>query len=492
MNNKRKILFARTANTVLMFSMCMVLLLSLHILLPAKVLAKKPKSRPNVLLVTIDTLRADHLGCYGYGRDTTPAIDRLAAGGTLFKRAISNISWTTPSHYCFLTGTYVSRHGSRDNLRRMKTTHGKTPTMISEVFHSHGYDTAAFVSGYPMLRRSGLAAGFKTYDDTMEDKLFSKTWKVERRAPLTAKAFKKWWDARNGSGGPWFAWIHLYDPHGPYTPYPEYKNMFVDDGLEPMDFLLDSPRNKPKPPDWTKLPGKRQDRQYYISQYDAEIRMADDAVKKVVECIDKSGQKDSTLIVVSADHGEFLGEHGIWYAHNDTYSQTLFIPLVFSGPGVPSGTEVEEFAESIDVAPTLLALAGLPIPDSMMGRNLFKPGGAPGDNKHDMVLSETPWESRYTVLNSTLQWKKDQKGTTLHDYTSDPYAREGLEKPSQAKRLKAFADKRILQAKGPWHAPSGKKQSVGSGSKTTGTPQEPVPVLSEKDREALKALGYIE
>jgi len=445
--------------------------------------AVSPAARPNILLVTIDTLRADHVGCYGYRRATTPTIDRLAGQGTVFTRAFSNTPWTTPSHYCFMTGALVSRHGSRDNLRNRTGVQGSVPVMISEVLRSAGYDTAAFVSGYPLLRRSGLAAGFSVYDDTMQDKLFGGTWKVERRAPQTADAFKRWWKAR-GAGAPWFVWVHFYDPHGPYTPLPEYANMFVDDGLGPRDEVLDAPGNEPKPPGWTKIAGERQDRQYYISQYDAEIRMADDGVKAIVSLLEQAAQLESTIIVVSADHGEYLGEHGRWFVHDDLYSQSLMIPMVFSGPGVPRGERSDAITESIDVAPTLLSLAGIAPPASMMGTKLFTGDGNVRRHARDLVLSESPRTNRCSVTGGSLQWIGTHPHTELHDYRHDPLRRRNLigELAYESKMMRQFAGDAVSRARRPWTADNAPSPA----------PTQQTSPLNPKDRDALRSLGYIE
>lgn len=466
---------------------CAALLLFGFICRPSDVRAQLPSAqeqkRPNMLLVTIDTLRADHVGCYGYKRATTPTIDRLAQQGTMFTRAFSNIPWTTPSHFCFLTGAHVSRHGSRDNLRNRRGIQGRFPVMISEALQHDGYDTAAFVSGYPLLRRSGLAAGFETYDDSMQDKLFNGTWKVERRAPDTAAAFKKWWIARN-KGIPWFVWVHFYDPHGPYTPSPSYKNMFVDDGLGPKDSVLDAPGNVPKPPAWTRIADKRQDRQYYISQYDAEIRMVDDALKEIVGLLQKSAQFDNTVIVIASDHGEYLGEHGRWFVHDDLYSQTLMIPLVFCGPGVPEGGRTDSLAESIDVAPTLLSLAGFIPPASMTGKKLFTDDGKVRRHVSDHVLSESPQPNRFSVMSSALQWIGTNPKIELYDYVFDPLGTKDLIPvlDYEPKVMRQFGIDTIRRARQPW---------AGDGGMST-EKNLPAGRLSEKDLEALKSLGYIE
>jgi membrane-anchored protein YejM (alkaline phosphatase superfamily) len=355
--------------------------------------------------------------------------------------------------------------------------------MLSEVLQRSGYDTAAFVSGYPLLRRSGLAAGFTVYDDMMQDKLFGGTWKVERRAPQTAAAFRRWWNARRDAR-PWFAWVHFYDPHGPYTPLPEYASLFIGDGLETRDAVLDAPGNAPKPPAWTTIAGERQDRQHYISQYDAEIRMADDGLKAIVSLLRETGRLESTIIVVSADHGEYLGEHDRWFVHDDLYSQSLLIPMVFTGPGVPRGGRSDSITESIDVAPTLLSLAGIAPPASMMGKKLFSDDGAVCEHTTGLVLSESPRPGRCSVIGPALQLIGPQPPAGLYDYRHDPLGRNDLigELPYELQTMGRFAADTIGRARRPWTA---------DGASSAAQPDQPAP-LSGSDRDALKSLGYVQ
>ena len=147
---------------------CLVFFVSLSLLQCSN---KQVDERPNVLLVSIDTLRADHVGCYGYPRATSPTMDSLAQNGTRFAQAYSNAPITTPSHYNILTGTLTSIHGSRDNLHPRRRRNGKHQPLLSEIFSANGWQTAAFVSGYPLLKKSGLDAGFHTYDDHLQEKL---------------------------------------------------------------------------------------------------------------------------------------------------------------------------------------------------------------------------------------------------------------------------------------------------------------------------------
>jgi arylsulfatase A-like enzyme/Flp pilus assembly protein TadD len=293
--------------------------------------APAPPPRPNVLLVTIDTLRADRLGCYGYAAAATPVLDSLAARGARFATAIAHVPLTTPSHASILTGLTPLRHGVRDNGDFVLP--DRIPT-VAEAFHDAGYRTAAFVSGFPLDRRFGLARGFDVYDDRLPrggDRRRSAY--VERPADQTSAAVRSWLEA--GPASPWFLWVHYFDPHAPYEPPPDLAARFAGRG------------------------------------YDGEIAFVDSQIGTLLADLDRKGLAAGTLVLVTADHGEALGEHGEETHGIFVYDATLRVPWVMAGPGVPAGLVPSVVARGIDVAPTLLDLAGaLPARDPMEGRSL--------------------------------------------------------------------------------------------------------------------------
>jgi choline-sulfatase len=275
-------------------------------------------SRPNVLLVTVDTLRADRLGSYGYAAAATPELDALAAAGARFESATAVAPLTAPSHASILTGLTPPRHGVRDNGQAL----GPGAPTLAEALRSAGYVTGAFVSGFPLDRRFGLGRGFDEYDDRLphgEDP--RRAAYVERAGPETTAAALRWMDSV-GAGRPWFAWVHYFEPHSPYEP--------------------------PEP--WRARFAKR--------PYDGEVAAVDAEIGALLRRLQERGARANTVVLVTADHGESLGEHGEETHGVFVYEATLRVPLILAGAGVPAGKVAGATARGIDLAPTLLDLAG--------------------------------------------------------------------------------------------------------------------------------------
>lgn len=284
---------------------------------------------PDVLLVTIDTLRADALGFAGNRRVQTPALDRLAARGRVFTNAHAHNVVTLPSHANILTGLYPYQHGVRENSGFRLS--GDVPTLAT-VLRNAGYATAAFVGAYPLDSEFGLDRGFQVYDDRTtrgsDDEEFEL---AERRGDEVVGPALKWWHQQGGK--PRFLWVHLYDPHAPYAP--------------PEPFAS---RHAKEP-------------------YLGEVAATDSFLAPLLEA-----SKDA-LVVVTADHGESLGEHGELTHGLFAYEATLKVPLVIAGPGVPPGRDGRA-ARHVDVFPTVLQAAGVAPPKAdRPGRSLLAPAG---------------------------------------------------------------------------------------------------------------------
>jgi len=279
-----------------------------------------PGGRPNVLLVTIDTCRADHIGAYGYRAAITPTLDGLAARGVRFATAVAHVPLTGPSHTSILTSRTPLGHGVRDNGSYVLP---RTVPTVAEAFHQGGYRTAAFVSGYPLKRRFGLDRGFDTYDDQLpRGKDARRTAYVERTADKTTDAVLRWLEAKPALPSPFFLWVHYFDPHAPYE--------------APAEYTLRS-----------------------ASPYDGEIAFVDAQLGRLLHRLDEAGRGAPLVVLVTADHGESLGEHGEDTHGIFVYDSTLRVPFILAGSGVPSGRVSETVARGIDVGPTLLDYAGL-------------------------------------------------------------------------------------------------------------------------------------
>jgi choline-sulfatase len=292
-----------------------------------------PAIRPNVLLVTIDTLRADHVGCYGHAGAATPTLDGLAARGVRFATAVAHVPLTGPSHACVLTGLTPLGHGFRDNGGFALPPAVKT---AAEDFRQAGYRTAAFVSGFPLDRRFGFDRGFETYDDHLpkgNDR--RRTPYVERFADATTDAARRWLAAPTAAGAaPFFLWVHYYDPHAPYEP-----------------------------------PGDLAER-FRAAPYDGEIAFVDLHLGRLLRDLEEKGALARTVVLATADHGESLGEHGEGTHGLFVYDATLKVPWIVAGPGISAGRVPGTVARGIDVLPTLLDYSGLPIPPAVEGRSL--------------------------------------------------------------------------------------------------------------------------
>jgi len=313
---------------------------------------------PPVLLITIDTLRADHLSCYGARGVRTPAMDALAAQGTRFENALAQVPITLPSHTVILTGTYPMYNGEHD------FTSPSLPArvgLLAEAFQRHGYDTAAFVSSFVLVSSWGLNRGFQTYDDNFGPRRFEITnpGNIERRAGETIGHLLAWFQARTHRGAaarPFFIWLHLYDPHAPYDPPEPFHS------------------------------------QYAGHLYNGEIAYTDSQLARLFDYLRKGGLYDRTVIVLAADHGESLGEHGEDEHSFFVYNATLHVPLIVKPPrGLSSSHVVRRLVGNVDVAPTLLELTRIedPLSRQFQGASLAREILGKGAASERPVYSET-------------------------------------------------------------------------------------------------------
>jgi arylsulfatase A-like enzyme/Tfp pilus assembly protein PilF len=286
--------------------------------------------------VTIDTLRADRLGCYGFGLAHTPAIDRLAVEGVRCADATTSAPITLPAHSSILTGLYPPAHGVRDNGNYALGPDART---LAERLQAAGYRTGAFVSAGVLARRYGLDQGFAVYDDDLwsedQPQLFMIRERPAQRSADRALAWLEAWRT-DGAQRPFFLWIHIFEPHQPYE-------------LRSIDLAARAP-----------------------TPYDAEVAEADRGVGRLVEWLRRHRVLDATLVVLTADHGESLGEHGEPTHGVFIYDATIRVPLVWRLPGVlPAGATYPGAARHIDIVPTVLAILGLPGAEETQGVNLL-------------------------------------------------------------------------------------------------------------------------
>jgi arylsulfatase A-like enzyme len=309
---------------------------------------------PSILIVLIDTLRADRLGCYGWKRAETPNMDRLAREGVRFADAIAAASWTLPSHASLFTSLYSSEHGVNARGDRLSG----SATTLAEVLREHGYQTAAFVEGGFVHARSGFDQGFDTFDSSKQGALGRKRDVNATFAPAMD------WIAR--AGRPFFVFLHTYQLHSPYDPPEEVRARLV----RPYDGPL--PR-RVHPPDYSWGKGAavtipKDDLRYVRDLYDAELAYTDRAVGELLRFLDERGLARDTLVVLTSDHGEELGDHGHFGHGFSLYQEQLRVPLLMRLSGrFDGGRVVEHAVHGIDLAPTLARLAGAAIPAAWSG-----------------------------------------------------------------------------------------------------------------------------
>jgi arylsulfatase A-like enzyme/tetratricopeptide (TPR) repeat protein len=287
----------------------------------------------NVLLITLDTTRADHLSCYNPGRARTPHLDALAARGVLFLHATAQVPLTLPSHACIMTGAYPTVHGLRDMGGFVLD---KSHPTIASLAQTAGFSTAAFVGSRAVAKHFGLSQGFDTYDDDMgpqtEEGRLPGVYAERRAAVVTDHALE--WLKQNGQRR-FFLWAHYYDPHTPYDPPEPYKH------------------------------------EYAADLYDGEIAYMDEQVGRLLDGLDQLGLISRTLIIAVGDHGESLGEHGEATHGIFLYDATLHVPLIVAGPDAPGGKVIDDQVRSIDLHPTVTEFLHLPPSPEAQGVSLW-------------------------------------------------------------------------------------------------------------------------
>jgi arylsulfatase A-like enzyme len=332
---------------------------------------ERPGRRPDVLLLTIDTLRADHLSAWGYVRPTSPILDGMAAEGTRFAFAQAQRPKTGPSFTSMFTGGYCSDHG----VRRIGQPAACSMRFLAEEMKELGYQTHAVVANAALAREFFFDQGFDTYIET---------WEVEPREagldPTGAEAVTDLAEAvidKLHGDRPYFLWVHYVDPHEPYLPPAPYRGLFQgDEHMGPPVEVPVARRNTRQ--SWNGI-GRRQvldghtDLPFYVARYDAEIRYVDEQIARLLEALRRRGDYDRMLTVMTSDHGESLGEHNYWFDHGMFGFQTcLHVPLVIRYPGLARVGVDRAPVELVDLAPTILEVAGKRLRDGawMRGRSL--------------------------------------------------------------------------------------------------------------------------
>jgi arylsulfatase A-like enzyme/Flp pilus assembly protein TadD len=379
-------------------------------------------TRPNIVLITVDTLRADRLG-----RGFTPEMDAIAASGRRFENARTTVPLTLPAHVTIMTGTLPTAHGVRENGVVFREGDGTLAAALRE----GGYKTGAFVGAYVLNRRFGLASGFDTYDDqVVSDPQLGTRLEAERRGELVVDAALGW---LRGVSAPFFLWIHLYDPHAPYEPPAGFR---AAAGGDP---------------------------------YNGEVAYADAQLRRVTGALRERGLSQSTLIVVTGDHGEGLGEHGETTHGMLAYDTTLRVPLLVAGPQVRA-ERITAPVSLADIAGSLLRRAGRPLPARVSRVDLFGTLPPDGDVYAETQYPRTAGWHPVTALAGE-RWKLLLTSEEeLYDLQSDP----------QEARNVAAGHRSIVDG----------MRAVLGQIETTAVPRDAGAVPPDA-AERLRALGYV-
>jgi arylsulfatase A-like enzyme len=336
--------------------------------------APAPERRPNVVLVSIDSLRPDRLGCYGHRKPTSPAIDALAERGVRFGTAVSTTSWTLPAHAALFTGLYDATHGATDVDLALSRDHAT----LAEALRAAGWRTVGFFGGPFLDPAFGLDQGFERWVDCttplppedarkpLREKLAASHEASHKdvTGPRTLEAVERWLGEER-EPGPVFVFLHLWDVHYDYVPPREYVELF-DPGYEGT---LDATDLEDNQAIHAGMPAR--DLEHLLALYDGEIRFTDDVLAKILAALERERLLEGAIVVVTADHGEEFFEH-LGKGHQSTlYDEVVRVPLIICWPGeLPAGRVVADQVRLVDLAPTLLALAGVaPLP-AAQGRDL--------------------------------------------------------------------------------------------------------------------------
>jgi len=436
----------------------------------------RPDGALNLILLSIDTLRADHLPSYGYGRDTAPFLDeRFSRGGTVFENPVAAATITTPSHASIFTSLQPASHRTTDGMKVMPK---HIPT-LPELIRAAGLDTAGVTEDGWLGIRHGFGRGFDVFEENKSAHIMSPEGQVDRTFGEAAAWLERNRDKR------FFLFLHTFQVHSPYAPPPRYAELFAEPGA-----------------------GARSSHERYRDDYDREIRYTDDELRRLVGRLEDLGLASRTLFIVTADHGEAFLEHGLLEHGGRLHEEVVRVPLLFAGPGIPADRRIATPVAHVDLLPTILELLAIPVPGWAEGRSLV--GLATGRDPESgfagrALFSETrakqalaaerrmiPFEApAFMVRQGSRKLLRYPDGAggfryELYDVARDPGERRDLypTEGEAAAPLRALLDG--YDAAGQAH-----RDRIDASAGADGAPQETVP-LDPGQEEKLRALGYLD
>lgn len=390
--------------------------------------------KPPIILISIDTLRADHLTTYGAKLVDTPAIDRLARDGIVFENAYSHVPLTFPSHVTMMTGRLPYQNGVRSNIG-YSIQRDAQPT-LPRLLAANGYGTGAAVSSYVLRGETGLRSLFDFYDDSMEVWDSATLGALQRRGDETARVALAWLDRVQSR--PFFLFLHLFEPHSPYEPVEPFKS------------------------------------RYAASPYDGEIATADAIVGRFLADLDRRGLYDKAMIVLVGDHGEGLGDHGEAEHGVLLYREVLHVPMIVKLPGrARAGSRIAEPAQLVDLLPTIAAASGTKVPDGLPGTSLLDLAAAPAHAERS-IYSET----LYPRLH--LGWSQLRSLTTARDHFIEGPAPELFDVVNDPREKQNLRDARRREAR-----------TLADALATVPLNLQAQSAVSSEEMARLAALGYL-
>jgi arylsulfatase A-like enzyme len=441
------------------------------------------EARPDIVLVSIDSLRPDHLGSYGYARDTSPRIDALAAAGARFTTATSTTSWTLPAHAALFTGLHDATHGLSSDGLRLADEH----VTLAEVLRGAGWRTAGFFGGPYLHPAFGVAQGFDSYqscmtrlaDDVPEGELRAQalggaeTAHADVTGPRLLEEAERWLATLDET--PFFLFLHLWDVHYDYIPPPGYAERFDPDYAGTLTgagmFHDPAVRAGMDPRDLAHL----------VALYDGEIRYTDEVLGRVLNGLDRRGRLADAIVVVTADHGEEFFEHGGKGHRRTLFEEVVRVPLVMRWPGrIEAGRVIEDPVRLVDVMPTLLALAGVEPPVAVQGRDL-------GPLLRGETLPEAPALLELRRPRRHLRGLRSAGRKLVSDARGRSLLFDLVRDPGEARPLRG--SEAVVEARRELDRTLEAAQGFRDGLAARGAVATP---LDREMRERLEALGYLD
>lgn len=424
--------------------------------------------QPNIVLISIDTLRADHLGCYGYPRPTSPIIDKFASGGVLFEDLMATSPWTLPSHGSMLMGLYPNRHG----LKSYESALAKDIRTLADILKENGYSTTAVINSHCLSHRYGLNRGFDDFTYLREV--------LDQRAPsgVGIEGIKR---LETYGSKPFFLFLHFFDVHSDYCSLPFYEKQFIN----PYKGNANGTTSQLIRFCLGEIKFDEAGINHLIDLYDASIRQMDDVIGNLLRFLKVKKLLDRSLVIITSDHGEEFMEHGGVLHSQTQYQEVLRIPLIMCGPDIPKSKRIEEAVSLVDIMPTILSYAGINASDSLDGfdvtcllqanssklpsRYIFAEANKPtGPDQREELI-----DNKLAVRNPRykLQYNKLTKDMQLYDLQNDPMEKTNvLSEHTQLANLMLEKLKSFMEV---------------------GTAGTPLPPLSSEEVKRLQSLGYL-